>query len=129
MRALTALCAIALATPAALAKSPEPLRPQVYHVDTDVEAYTPTLTYPVAARQQHVQGSGFYLLFVQIRNGVVREVKIDRSTGSKILDDAAVHNLKGWLFKPPLLRLLEKRHGPSDHPGELVFGIPITFRL
>lgn len=87
------------------------------------------LSTPVAAREQHLQGSGFFLLFVSIRTGVVREVKVARSTGSKILDDAAVNNLKRWLFKPPYMRLLAKQHGPSGSPGEIVAGVPITFRL
>lgn len=125
-RTLATFAAIALTMPAALA---EPRRKPMFYVGHDVRAYTPMLTYPVEARVRHIQGHGLFLLFVQIRNGAVRDVKIGRSTGSKILDDAAVNNLKRWLFKPPLLRLLEKRHGPTNIPGELIIVVPVNFRL
>ena len=128
MRILVASSIICLATHAAFAKTKSVSQQPHYHVDYDVLAYTPTLAYPTAARQQHIQGGGFYLLSVDVARGVVRDVKIERSTGSKILDDAAVKNLKGWLFKPPLLRLLEKRH-PPEVAGQLVFRVPIIFRL
>jgi TonB family protein len=130
MRALAILLAIALTMPAALAKPPaEPRRKPLYHVGTDVPAYTPMLTYPLEARLRHIQGRGLFVLFVQVRTGSVRDVRIGRSTGSKILDDAAVNNLKRWLYKPPLLRHIEKRHGSTATPGELVFVVPVSFRL
>jgi TonB family protein len=68
-------------------------------------------------------------MFVQIRSGTVQRVEIERSTGSKILDDAAVSNLRDWLFKPPVLRRLQKRLDPSDNSAEIVIKLPVTFKL
>lgn len=55
--------------------------------------------YPVEARARHITGSGSYEMRID-RSGAVRGVVIRKSTGSSILDDAAVDALIRWRFKP-----------------------------
>jgi TonB family protein len=134
MRALVVAVAIFLASREMLAKElPGSGAPRRLALDSgqsaDAEAYTPTLQYPKEARKRNVQGSGTFVMFVQIRSGTVQRVEIERSTGSKILDDAAVSNLRDWLFKPPVLRRLQKRLDPSDNSAEIVIKLPVTFKL
>jgi TonB family protein len=64
---------------------------------------TPPPQYPYAARLHHVEGQGVFLLRVQIRTGLVKAVIVEHSTGSKILDGAALSALKRWRFKPGVL--------------------------
>jgi TonB family protein len=62
--------------------------------------HAPKPEYPSAARLSHVKGDGLYILRVQIRTGVVKDVQVARSTGSSILDAAAIQTLRKWRFKP-----------------------------
>jgi TonB family protein len=130
MRAIVAVLAMLLVVATTFA-SPPPvsLRDRVYPVDDDIVLHRPRIDYPVIARERRIQGRGFYLLFVPLTTGAVREVKTERSTGSPILDAAAIEYLGKWRFKPALLRLLEKRHGPSGSHGEIIVGVPMIFRL
>ena len=60
--------------------------------------YAPKPVYPSAALQQHIGGRGVYKL--DLDNGIPYDVRIVRSTGHKILDDAAVETLRSWRFRP-----------------------------
>jgi TonB family protein len=62
--------------------------------------YKPQPGYPSLARAQHLTGDGFFILRVQIRTGLVKDIQVERSTGSSILDAAATRGLKQWRFKP-----------------------------
>jgi TonB family protein len=61
--------------------------------------YTPRPEYPTQARIYHMSGDGLFVLRVQIRTGLVKDVRIERSTGWSILDSAAKRTLKQWRFK------------------------------
>jgi outer membrane biosynthesis protein TonB len=50
----------------------------------------PRPTYPVEARQRHITGKGVCDIVFRPETGTVTDVKILQSTGSKLLDDAAV---------------------------------------
>jgi len=65
--------------------------------------YKPQPEYPSLARAQHLTGDGFFILRVQIRTGLVKDIQVGRSTGSSILDAAATRGLKQWRFKPGAL--------------------------
>jgi len=78
----------------------------------DLVVYGPQPAYPPAALEQHIGGRGIYKL--DLDNGIPYDVRIVRSTGHKILDDAAVETLRTWRFRP--------------HRSEWVT-IPIEFRL
>lgn len=56
--------------------------------------------YPAVAQAQGMQGSGVFLLHVHPKSGRVVSVTIDKSTGCKILDDAAVAKFTTLRFKP-----------------------------
>jgi TonB family protein len=60
--------------------------------------YCPKPQYPYEARSRHIQGSGIFVLHVH--GDIVTKVDIYRSTGSPILDNTAVSEMKRWQFKP-----------------------------
>ena len=62
--------------------------------------YSPRPEYPTVARLYHMSGGGVFVLRVQIRTGLVKDVVIERSTGWTILDYTAKRALKQWRFKP-----------------------------
>ena len=63
-----------------------------------VAIYTVQPQYP--ARASHMKGDGLFVMRVQIRTGLVKDVQIARSTGWPILDASAIRALKQWRFKP-----------------------------
>jgi TonB family protein len=96
MRALWLFVALAVTASDSLALSPAVLTPgygQRWVVSS------PTPKYPLAARAEHITGSGIFVLRIQIRSGLVKEVIVARSTGSALLDRAAVAALRKWRFK------------------------------
>jgi TonB family protein len=56
--------------------------------------------YPLNARQQRLEGKGLFVLTVDEKTGVVTSVRVQQSTGYRILDEAAVGTLKTWRLKP-----------------------------
>jgi TonB family protein len=60
----------------------------------------PQPEYPPEALAKNVQGNGIYDVSISVKTGVVSRVDILRSTGSKLLDDAAVKSLQGWRARP-----------------------------
>jgi len=63
----------------------------------------PRPDYPREARLRHETGRGVLILHVDNRSGRVTSVVIAKSTGHKLLDDAAVHAFSQWRFKPGVL--------------------------
>jgi TonB family protein len=61
-------------------------------------SYCPQPQYPYEARSRHIQGSGIFILHVH--GDVVTKVDTYRSTGSPILDNAALSGMTRWRFKP-----------------------------
>src|SRR5436309_1402854 len=61
--------------------------------------FTPKPGYPEAARQQRQMGRGVFLLNVNAKTGQVTSIKIERRTGHKLLDTAALKALINWRFK------------------------------
>jgi len=57
--------------------------------------YAPNPVIPRAALQQHC---GVYK--IDLDNGIPYDARVVRSTGHKILDDAAVEALRTWRFRP-----------------------------
>lgn len=64
---------------------------------------TPQPDYPLAARQNRIQGSGIFRL-VLTKDGRVDSIQVIKSTGSKLLDDAAEKALRLWRFKPGVMQ-------------------------
>jgi TonB family protein len=71
--------------------------PQRVHV---FATNSPRPDYPAAARKKHIGGAGVFLMHIDPATGDVRSVVVERSTGHKMLDDAAVTAFRQWHWKP-----------------------------
>ena len=56
-------------------------------------------TYPTAARERGLEGSGVFDVQV-MKDGRVGEVKVKRTTGLALLDEAAEQTIEQWTFEP-----------------------------
>lgn len=94
---LTLVIGLSLATVAASPSSPK----QPPATKAELTVYAPNPEYPPEARQARLAGSGWFRLDFT-KTGRVTQVRVLKSTGSKILDAAAVQTLLLWRFKPGL---------------------------
>ena len=62
--------------------------------------YCPLPYYPSLPDGRKPEGSGWFVMRVDPKTGVVRSVSIQKSTGFAILDKAAIDALKKWRFLP-----------------------------
>jgi protein TonB len=60
----------------------------------------PLPSYPYEARAHKITGTGVMIMHVDSGSGEVTDVTVQKSTGSPILDEAAVSGLKRWRFRP-----------------------------
>lgn len=60
----------------------------------------PRPEYPYEARRQKITGSGFVAMTVDSVTGRVTGAAMERSTGSSVLDNAAMTGFQRWRFKP-----------------------------
>jgi TonB family protein len=60
----------------------------------------PRLEYPYKARRQRVTGSGFVILTIDSASGNVTAAMMEQSTGSSVLDNAAMTGFRRWRFRP-----------------------------
>ena len=60
----------------------------------------PEPEYPIKSRNLGHQGQGIYRLVVNDKTGIVDEVKLMKSAGSRELDASAVMALFNWKFRP-----------------------------
>jgi periplasmic protein TonB len=60
----------------------------------------PKPEYPYEARRQRVTGSGIVVMTVDLASGQVTKVIMEESTGSLVLDNAAITGFQRWRFKP-----------------------------
>jgi TonB family protein len=82
----------------------------------------PKPVYPDSARQ--------FKLYVHVKTGELRSVKIMRSTGNRALDAAALWALLQWRFKPSVLPTMRKLYPPSKEPDadkDACVCVPISF--
>jgi TonB family protein len=67
----------------------------------------PRPVYPYEARRQKITGSGVAMMTVDPISGNVIDVVMQESTGSPVLDNAAVSAFRRWRFKagtPPRIK-------------------------
>ena len=122
-RGLPALTALLLTCSSGIAaSSASTLPPDV----SKLAVHTPQPEYPVAARQRHVTGSGFFVLYVDRASGRVAQVEVKRSTGDQILDAAAVHALRQWRFRSGGVLPSRKDPGKTKYSRILV---PVKFAM
>lgn len=76
------------------AKGVRMFEPMVYFLK-----YAPPLQYPYEARSRCITGSGVFMLKINPQTGYVTSVATVRSTGSPILDNAALSAFRPWIFK------------------------------
>lgn len=62
-------------------------------------AHFPDPKYPVEAQQRRIRGTGVFMLKIDPQQRTVSRVTILQSTGSRILDDAAVEALSKWRLR------------------------------
>lgn len=75
--------------------------------------------YPVSARRNGEQGTVMLKVLVT-REGSASTVNVERSSGSRALDTAAVETVKGWRFVPAK---------QGEQPVEAWVLVPVEFRL
>jgi TonB family protein len=69
-----------------------------------VATSAPAPEYPFEARRANITGSGVVVLRVDPATGLVTNAQMAQSTGSPILDDAALSAFRRWRFKPGTIR-------------------------
>jgi TonB family protein len=62
--------------------------------------YAPYPDYTRAARDSGRAGKGWFELYIDSASGRVRQVRVVKSTGVKMLDDSTVATLSQWRAKP-----------------------------
>jgi TonB family protein len=60
----------------------------------------PQPEYPPEPLAKRIQGTGIYDVWIRPEAGIVTRVDILRSTGSKLLDNAAMTSLQHWRARP-----------------------------
>ncbi|MDP9099323.1 MAG: energy transducer TonB [Verrucomicrobiota bacterium] len=60
--------------------------------------------YPYEARRSGITGKGIVAAEVDYTGGKVTSVKMEKSTGSRILDQAVLNAFGQWQFKPKTIR-------------------------
>ena len=70
--------------------------------------------YPFVAKHRHWQGSGVFRVTIDQSTGKVVDVRVQKSTGFKVLDDSSIIALRSWVFKPNHFKQAD---------------VPVTFRL
>jgi protein TonB len=95
---------------------PEPVKPAFGGIGYK---NNPPPDYPTLAVRQGWQGT--VLLRVRVlQSGAVESVEVVRSSGKKVLDDAAIHTVERWVFAP-------STRGSSPVDGFAT--VPIEFKL
>jgi len=103
-----------------LAAIPHPAEERAYSKQAlPLYLKNPPPEYPPAARRRGYEGRVVMDVLID-REGRVGNIKIFQSSGHKVLDQAAMETVRGWLFAPA-------RRG--DEAAEMWVKVPLTFRL
>jgi TonB family protein len=62
--------------------------------------YAPRPNYPKDAQGRRPTGNGIVVMEVDKKTGLVKSARMEKSTGNKLLDDAAIQAFSQWRFKP-----------------------------
>lgn len=82
-----------------VARAAEPIKQIHYRDAENLVIHKVRMDYPIEARRSKITGSGVVVVKVNTA-GIVTSTMMGQSTGSPILDRAAVSGLKLWRFKP-----------------------------
>jgi protein TonB len=94
------IAAVALVCATALAQTPRPSRGVSFGQPEAVAIYAPPPEYPIEVRERHLTGDGIIVVDVDQNTGYVTAAHVLKSTGHKILDNAALRAFRLWRFKP-----------------------------
>jgi periplasmic protein TonB len=96
---VTAIAVAAAERPPPRSEAPvEDLDTPVYVDEVEYLSRVPP-RYPVAARRARAEGTVYLRIFID-QEGLPREVRVHRSCGHELLDDAAVDAVRRFRFKP-----------------------------
>ena len=59
--------------------------------------------YPKDTQGYYPKGNGIVIMEVDSKSGLVKSARMERSTGNKVLDDAALQTFSQWRFRPGTL--------------------------
>jgi TonB family protein len=71
--------------------------------------YAPPPTYPKDAEGKHPEGRGVVLMEIDQKTGWVKSARMEKSTGNRLLDDAALQAFSRWRFKPGTAQRVHSR--------------------
>ena len=97
-----------------------------------VAIYAPKPQYTRFAADHHIEGDGLFIMRVQIRTGLVKDVQVARSTGWAGLDAAAMLALKQWRFKPgscPPIKVEQPWRKDAFATEDSFVKLPVHFRM
>jgi TonB family protein len=106
MRRVAQVVILAFAFFAFAHRLPAPIHEETTETDAEWNSgkiaviFAPKPEYPLAARKKHLEGDGVLLLHIDMPSGNVTSVDVEKSTGHKILDNAAVRSFLRWRFRP-----------------------------
>lgn len=96
-------------------------------VDLTEVISAPRPQYPYETRRANITGSGIVTIEVEPATGRVKNAYMDPSTGSVILDNAALFALRRWRFKPG--KVTRARQPITFTMGEAAHRIAYLLRL
>lgn len=99
MKSTLLIIAVVAVSGSTLVAKPPPEKPISHLEAKKLVIKSPRPEYPPEARQMKITGSGVVLLRVDAA-GDVMSATIDQSTGSPILDRAALSGYRRWRFRP-----------------------------
>lgn len=76
--------------------------------------YAPKPEYPELARETHLEGSGRFEGFIDLKTVAVTKVLVVQSTGYRLFDTAAIASIRRWQAKPDTIE---------------TFYVPLTFSM
>jgi protein TonB len=97
-----------------------------------VAIYAPKPQYTQFAADHHIEGDGLFIMRVQIRTGLVKDVQVARSTGWAGLDAAAIRALKEWRFKPgscPPIKVEQPWRKDAFATEDSLVKLPVHFQM
>lgn len=91
----------------------------------------PQPEYPEAAKSKNITGAGVFEIRADVKTGKVKKVTILRSTGSSVLDKAALNTLQKWIFKPnalPPISSTQPQRKDKFANEDALIDVPISFQ-
>jgi TonB family protein len=129
MRALLLMCFVLVFDTAAANYPSTPVVALSFAEAASMAEHSPLPEYPFEARRDRITGSGVFMMDVDIPTGRVLRVTVERTTGSRVLDGAALSAFRQWRFKPQKLRSHQLRYAPWEKEREMGMRVPVTFVL